>query len=305
MLHKLKKSIALYFNLSHKETNGFIALCLLIFVFIFVPVIGRSLLSSASDETSMLRDREILDSLVLQMEQQKEIPHTVSVSVLDQKKELLLTAFDPNTAKEEEMINAGVPKFVAARIVKFRSKGGRFKSKEDLRKIYGLSEKIYLKIAPLLLLSKVDHNLDRKSVSKQEKNKFVRFDLNLADSIQLVTLRGIGPAFASRILKYKNKLGGYIRMEQLKEVYGLDSLALQELNNHAYITENFVPRKIRLNSTDERELFFHPYIGKKFSRVIIAYRTQHGNFSKVEQLKEIHSMTEESYSKMAEYLIVE
>ncbi len=306
-MQKLKKFIALYFNLSRKETNGFILLCILVLVFIFLPFIFQSVFSS---ESMLLQsDQEALDSLTTLLESVKEEPYNVNQKNDPKPNEntYSYSAFDPNHSSEEEMTRAGVPAFIAKRMVKFRSKGGVFRTKEDVKKMYGLSEAVYTKLYAFIELP------DKDTAPKQftsspvpyQKKQAVPFDLNTVDSIRLLALKGIGPSFASRILKYRNKLQGFISMEQLKEVYGLDSIALQELNTYAFIDKTFIPKKVTINTSDETILLTHPYIGKKFAKIIAGYRQQHGNYTSVEELKNIRSISEQQYLKMVPYLTVE
>lgn len=303
MKARLHNFIALYFNLSRKEANGFIILCLLIPLFIFLPWIGRIWLSS--DDPISWQDQQTLDSLVARIEAHsgdKEIAD--STALKKTRKTIVYASFNPNNAMEEEMVSSGVPDFIARRIIKFRRKGGVFKTKEDFKKIYGLSEKTYQQLLPYIRLEStpIAVNPVTKINGSNTKTFSTPFDLNKADSLTLVSLKGIGPVLASRILRYRLRLGGFISLQQLKEVYGLDSMALKEINSYGYIEENFSPNKIDVNSSDEKLLFTHPYIGKKIAGMIFNYRAQHGNFTSPEQLRNIRSIPEQALSKILPYV---
>ncbi len=303
-MNKIRKTIALYFNLSRKESNGFIILCLLMLFLIFVPSLNRAFFYE--EEIVLPSDKKMLDSIVVLLEttskktfyNPKEKKNNYSINNYSN--------FNPNLSSENEMTNAGVPAFLSQRIIKFRNKGGKFKTKADLKKIYGLRESTYLELFPFIELPILHEVVERHETpySSTKKNKQL-FDLNLADSLRLVSLKGIGPTLASRILKYRNKLGGFIKKEQLNEVYGLDSFALNEIKIHCIIDTKFIPNTININNTNLTELASHPYIGRKTGQLIMNYLKQHGNYSSIEELKNLKTISEENYIKIAPYLIVE
>lgn len=308
LMNKLKNFIALYFNLSKKESNGFIILCILMFAIIFAPSIYRSLLSPKQE--LLLSDKQTLDSLIIFLDSKQKFQPSEHKEF--KKRSITYAAFNPNSFTEEEMTIAGVPKFISKRIVKFRDKGGKFKIKADLKKMYGLSENDFQKLYPYIELpeevNRDFHQNDYKPYSKEfvpKSNHKQIFDLNTADSLQLIALKGIGPAFSSRIIKYRKKLGGFISKGQLSEVYGLDSIALKEMNLYTSIYRDFIPSKININTLNISLLSSHPYIGKKIAQLIVNYHNQHGNYSSIDQLRNIKLITEENYLKIAPYISLE
>ena len=303
-MNKFRNFISLYFNLSRKESNGFIVLCGLMLVIFISPVLYRPLLSPTP--VLLASDKKMLDSLSLILD--THLPEKRNIHNFQNKRKqenIAYDVFNPNIDSEEKMTKSGVPGFISKRIVKFRSKGGKFKTKADVKKIYGLSESVFLQLSSFIELpeetdkTKTVYNNTPKTYERKSRPIF---DINKADSIQLVSLKGIGPTFASRIIKYRNKLGGFISKDQLKEVYGLDSIALQEIGLYTMIEKNFIPLKININETNAALFQSHPYIGKKSSQLIVSYRNQHGNYISLDQLKNIKSISEENYLKMLPYL---
>ncbi len=136
------------------------------------------------------------------------------------------------------------------------------------------------------------------------KPKYIlkKFDLNLADTIQLKRIKGIGTVLSSRIIKYRKLLGGYSSKEQLKEVYGLEDSVLVSLDSLTFISDNFRPTSIFINQWDEKNLKKHPYISYTEARAISSYRYQHGNFSTIKDLLQIHLLDTTKINRLRPYL---
>lgn len=220
-----------------------------------------------------------------------------------------LAPFDPNTASEEELIAVGFQPRTAKTIIKYRSKGGKFRKKEDLQKLYTLSKEDYDRIAPYARFGETPEDKpiypENKPTYPQNKSDYVQasktVELNGADADALLSLRGIGPAFSKRILNFRNALGGFITVEQLKEVYGFPDSTYQQLKGKL-IVDAGKAKKININQATEEELGKHPYIGRKLASNIIKYRNEAKNFSEIAQLKQVPLINDEKYRKIAPYL---
>jgi competence protein ComEA len=125
--------------------------------------------------------------------------------------------------------------------------------------------------------------------------------LNQADAATLRLLRGIGPVFSERIIRFRDALGGFVSVAQLQEVYGLPDSTYQQIKGYLSVSEGTV-RKLLLNEVTETELAAHAYIGKRLAGRIIALRHELGDFTEMSQLKKIPLINEEKYRKIAPYL---
>lgn len=133
----------------------------------------------------------------------------------------------------------------------------------------------------------------------------IHLDINLATPEQLEAIRGIGPATAERIVKYRNLLGGsYHSLEQLQEVWGMRPEMLQALLACAYLAPQHVQR-IDINHLDASALGRHPYIGYALAKRIVAYRTQHGPFGHLNDLLGIREVDTAAIRRVAPYLSFE
>ena len=128
------------------------------------------------------------------------------------------------------------------------------------------------------------------------------FDLNTADTLALMQLRGIGQRRAARIVELREKLGGFISATQLADVWGLDPALIDSVAKYGYVAADFHPRPLTINSATIEELKAHPYVGPRLARIIAAYRDQHGPFAKPEDLRQIRVLEEATYQKLVPYL---
>jgi DNA uptake protein ComE-like DNA-binding protein len=126
-------------------------------------------------------------------------------------------------------------------------------------------------------------------------------DINMADSLSLMDVYGIGPALARRILNFRTRLGGFVSMEQLKEVYGLDSVVVLRLKRQFRVLPGFEPEKIDLAFVTFDDLARHPYISWKQAQAIVSYRSQHG-LSTPQDLRKLNALDSVWLARMLPYL---
>jgi competence ComEA-like helix-hairpin-helix protein len=128
-------------------------------------------------------------------------------------------------------------------------------------------------------------------------------NINAADSAQWERLPGIGPSFARRIVRYRNRLGGFHSVQQVSEVYGLADSVFKKIQPFLRLGDVSL-RKLSLNDTDEKSFALHPYINTNLARLIIRYRSAHGPFRQVETLRALALVDDSIYRKIEKYLTV-
>ncbi|WP_231462530.1 MULTISPECIES: ComEA family DNA-binding protein [unclassified Pedobacter] len=215
-----------------------------------------------------------------------------------------LFKFDPNKIDAEDWQTLGLSAKQAQSIVNYRNKGGKFFKAEDLQRMYTISPEMYKKLLPYVEIEKIDFPKKDFQYEKKEfvKKALVVVDINRADSAALDQIKGIGPAFALRILKYRERLGGFYKKEQLMEVYGLDSAKYAEVKDQISVNANAI-RTININAADFNALKSAPYLSYKQINAIIQYRKQHGNYSNIDDLRKIQILTPQVIDKIAPYLV--
>ena len=159
-------------------------------------------------------------------------------------------AFNPNTVSLEDLQRLGFSQRQAQSIVNYREKGGRFARAEDFGKSYVVSDSVFRRLRPFIRIPKLD--------------------INSADSAAFDDLPGIGPYYASQIVKYRTQLGGYASTEQLMDLYRFDEEKFAKIED---LIECKTPNYFDLWNVDEDALSSHPVIRKRSTaRAILRYK---------------------------------
>ncbi|MBC7425607.1 MAG: helix-hairpin-helix domain-containing protein [Bacteroidia bacterium] len=209
-------------------------------------------------------------------------------------------SFDPNTISDVDLKRLGFKPWIAERIFKFRNSGGKFYDIAGFKKVYGVDSNL---VNSLKNYMRFPVKPERES-NIYKKEEFVKkqptiIDLNTADSALIVTLPGIGQAFARRILKYRDLLGGFYKKEQLLEVYGLDNEKFESIESRIIISGNF--KTININKATLAEMK-HPYINYTQAKAIVNFRVQHGNYSDFKSLEQVKLLDALTLEKLKPYL---
>lgn len=234
--------------------------------------------------------------------------------------------FDPNEADSNELLRLGFAPFQVRSIYKYRAKGGRFTCPDDLRRVYRLTIEQWRHLRSLIRISEkyqlaatidmkrrnmsgccsADTNMDstkvrHDSLSAVPLRKFASnevVDINNADSITLCRIPGIGRYFASQIINYRKRLGGFTNIEQLLEIDNFPSHSLDWME----VSPSSVIQKININTLGVRGLMRHPYLGYYRANEIVSYRRVHGALGSVEALKSLPHFSEEDVERLKPYV---
>jgi DNA uptake protein ComE-like DNA-binding protein len=138
----------------------------------------------------------------------------------------------------------------------------------------------------------------------RHQQSITRIEINKADSAAWESLRGIGPVLAARIVRFREKLGGFYAISQVRETYGLPDSTFNKIQ--PYLRLNAVSlKKLDLNTADEKTLGQHPYIRYKLARLIVLYRSNNGPFSQPSDLLGIPLVDDSIYRKIEHYIKTE
>ena len=282
-------SLRKWFSFSKGERVAIItilaAILILILACLFRPT--RKSLSDASlhNLDSLLALRQA--AIEAQQQKQAEQPQEVA--------ELHPFPFNPNTLTEEEWQQMGLTDRQIRNIMNYKAKGGKFYSKNDLGKLYTISEEDFAQLEPFIVLPEVSRNTSSKSAQRKQeeqvgeepkpvKKAIPIVDLNTVDSTTLVELPQIGGYMASRIIEFREKLGGFVNMEQLRDVKGMDSTRFATIQPYIIIGEVEI-QKVDVNRADFKTLVHHPYLNYEQVKRIFNQREKRGMIKNWAQLE--------------------
>jgi competence ComEA-like helix-hairpin-helix protein len=316
----LKHFVKDYFNFTRKERIGIIVLLTLIILFLLLPFFFPYFISQKRKDHRQF-EKEIAALNIKQKDstdkrgnfdennyQNYYQPSEKNYYSKKSKGELFY--FDPNTLPAEGWIKLGVREKTAKSIQKYISKGGKFYRPEDIGKIWGLHEDEVKRLLPYVRIEQKpvaeNENYTNTTPAKTyEKPKYsiTTVDINTADTSGFIALPGIGSKLANRIVTFRDKLGGFYKVEQVAETYGLPDSTFQKIKERLIISNPSV-KKLNINSATVDELKIHPYLRYNLANAIVQYRKQHGEFSTVSDLKKIMMISEDIYAKVEPYLSV-
>jgi len=292
---RLEKFVKMYFYFSPSERKGIILLTAILVLVIFAPFIYR-LVKPNTDLVINIQQISALDSLNKKTSYSEDFTNQEPFP------------FNPNTATTEELKQLGFTDKNITTLQNYLSKGGKIKSAEGLKKIYGIDQNLVEKLTPFLLFDQQNEIANNKNFvdtfKSEKKSKFQIVEINTADSVSLVKLYRIGPVLASKIIAYREKLGGFLNLNQLTEIYGFDEDILYDLQDKIRVDASKAKR-INLNTISEEELKNHPYFKYKLARVITNYRNQHGKYSNYADLLKIKIINDSILDRIKIYGVIE
>lgn len=221
-----------------------------------------------------------------------------------------LSAFDPNTADSTLLLSLGLQPWQVRSIYRYRAKGGIYRQPSDFARLYGLTVKQYKELLPYIHISdeyKPAAEVYGRTDAVRSGRDTLRYPVKLhpgqyvtlddADTASLRKVPGIGRYYASRIVRYRNDLGGYVSVAQLSEIEGIPEAAL----SYFRVTGGTV-RKLNLNRLTLNELKHHPYINFYQARRIIDYRRLKGPLHSIDDLRLLKDFSQRDIERLRPYV---
>ncbi len=304
----MKQFIRDYLTFNRRERNGVFVLLLIIVSLIIYLNVSQYFVEPV--KVDFIKFETEIDSLNASLKAATDSTENYSKTNYkrfdkNKKRNVELFTFNPNTISDKDWQRLGLSEKQIHTIKNYLSKGGKFRKKEDLKKMYCVKEDLYLMWEPYISIPteiKKDTFKNRYPKFEKAKTEILMVELNSADSIQLIKLKGIGPFYAKSILKYRNLLGGFATKEQLLEVWKFDKEKFDAIEKYITVDTSTI-KKININTCTANELK-HPYINWNIANAIISYRTKHGKFKTVEEIKKTDLVDDETLRKIAPYLII-
>jgi len=215
-------------------------------------------------------------------------------SGIDQLKDLQLFNFDPNVSSEENLLAMHLPASAVKGIISFREKYRPFQKPRDIYAVYTIDSVLAEAIMPFV---EIENSAQESNLEDTVRGAI---SINQADTNLLKTVKGIGSYLAKSIVDYRDRLGGYYSVEQLQDLFAVDSSRFENIKNQLYCDTSF--QKLNINRAKEETLYNHPYISYKLARNIVEFRERMRLFKKPDELMNIELVDGVLFSKLAPYL---
>jgi len=219
-------------------------------------------------------------------------------------------AFDPNTADERQLQRLGLRPWQVRNLLKYRAAGGTFRRPDDFARLYGLSREQYESLRPYIRISgSSEASPDRpayesSSVAPRDTVIYPRklipgetVALNAADTAALKHVPGIGSGYAARVVRYRQRLGGFVSTDQLRDINGFPEDAISY-----FVLDAVEVRRININSLTLAQLKAHPYINFYQAKAITDYRRLHGPLRSLQQLRLLPEFSESDIRRLEPYI---
>jgi DNA uptake protein ComE-like DNA-binding protein len=301
VFQKIRSFLFNFFHFNKQERNGVFILCVIIAVLFGV----RLLVPFFQNDTNTVQlitiapaAKNVIDEISLN---EKEDKVSSEIKISNER-----FVFNPNIVSEEDAQKLGMSKKLSATLINFRSKGGKFFKPEDLKKLYGLPPQLYEELESYILIPNSKSEFKRDTVYPtalvNEKKVYAKtvVEINTADSLSIVYLKGIGPGFTKRIMKYRAMLGGFHSVNQLKEVYGMTDSTFVLLSSQIKLDPNSIS-KIPINAIDFNSLRKHPYFNFQTAQAVVNFRLKHGKFTE-QSFRDLDIFSEDKLRLILPYL---
>ncbi len=299
------------FHISKEEARTALLLCLVLFAATGVSI-ALMRCGGRTDDDAPLRpsDKEQLRQLEASVKEDT-LRHHEKYAPAQLAKELF--AFDPNHTDSATLRRLGLSEWQVGNMMKYRRRGGRWRSEDDFRRLYGLTEEDFRRLRPYIRIAPADRRaayvpFERPApygTPKGEKPEYEPSDkmkegetlaLNAADTTALKTIPGVGSYYARKIVKYRERLGGFVSLSQVDEVEGLPAGC-----SRWFTLDEVAVRKIRINHASFKELVSHPYLNYEQTKDIVNHIRQYGPISSWRDLRLYKEFSEQDFARLAPY----
>ncbi len=279
----MKKNNQTWVRLSKNLTTLIVVTALAIFFYVYKP--QKSVEDNAS-ETLVKQPNQTISTIAHQ-------PDTI---------------VDPNSATVIELMRIGLSQKQASQCVNYRTKGGVFKKKEDVKKLYSINEADYIRIEQFIEI-RSSKSIDKKQ-SEQYSKPFQNqkstvvpqsVNINNCDTNDLKQLPQIGSFRARKIIETRDRVGGFYTIDQLRTIYSLDSATISSIAPYLVIDTSLI-QKVNINTATFKELNAHPLVSYEQTKKIFNYKRIVGTIKSPKELQDNNILTAEEYAILSFYL---
>ncbi len=303
MRNKIRYWIRSFFTLNKSEQRGIIVLLVIIILLLLFNLFLPNFFTHKKSEfrtynrevSQFLRSQKALtDSLHL-----VHLQNTGKLTPEQAAAKLHPFPFDPNRLTNGQWLKLGLSPRQVENIQHYLAKGGHFRKKEDMKKLYSLSGAEYRVLEPFVRITHPE-SATGKYRRKKPANR-MKVEINTADSASLVQKLLLPPWMARRILKYRTLLGGFYSRTQLREVYGMKKATYDAIRTFIRIDTSKI-KKTDLNTATFKQLLHHPYISYETTKKLVNARRRIHGFSNFHQVGQLTGLPDTLLNKIRHYL---
>ena len=282
----------------------------ILFSIILLGGVGISILLSSfpeKEKRTTQADLKLIDQFLSSISKEDSIRKREYVWIFKNKKSIKLEPFDPNTVDSSTLINMGFKPYIAKNILKFRAKGGKFRTPESFSRIYGISPEQFRNLLPYIYIGErfQPKKYDSLRFEKIKSNSIKPFkytestviELNLADTTELKKIPQIGIGLAKMIVNYRDRLGGFYSTKQLSEIEYMP-LDIQKW----FTIKSSIYRHIHINKSSLVQLRSHPYLNFYQAKVIIEHRRRFGKIKSLSDISLYTEFTRKDFERISPYV---
>ena len=227
-----------------------------------------------------------------------------------------LFRFDPNTADSATFVELGLRPRVARAIIHYRRAGGIFRKPQDLARIYTLSDSDYRRLLPYIYIKgktttttplPSTYTYKEETLAKEQEQKGGTYPsklhrgetvaLNTSDTTELRRIPGIGQYYSAKIVRYRERLGGFVSLSQLAEIEGIPADIMRW-----FTLDKTEIRKLPINTGNFGQLLRHPYLNYEQVSAIMNYRKTYGALRDLSDLKTYTAFSDSDFLRLKPYV---
>lgn len=304
-----------FFYFTRGEKRGILiliaAICIVFLGGYLISARQRRNQMSPDDRSLQATSQQAYEEFITSLEEQEQSGKKQYTSYKQKNEEsipIILTSFNPNTADSITFRHLGLPAWMIKNVLHYRAKGGKFRKTEDFKKIYGMTEEQYSVLSPYIHIPPEDtaRHTSQLYITQTVPVENIKYetgtvlDLNLTDTTELKKIPGIGSGIARLIVGYRQRLGGFYQIKQLKDI----NLDIQQLQAWFNIDPANVHR-INLNRTGVDRLRSHPYINFYQAKAIVEYRKKKGSLTSLKPFSLYEEFTKADLERISHYVCFE
>ena len=312
MLSRIKHWFLPFFSLNKSEQYGILVLTIIVLVLLLANLLMPFFVSPGQNTHLEAFKNEI--EAFKQLQQSKhdsifieDLQNSGMLELEIALQKIKPIPFDPNKLPDEIWLKMGFTHTQVKNIKNFEAKGGKFYRKEDVKKLYCISDAEYQLIEPYIQIKSPYQSKPAKEnpkFIKQESKRLLPTEINSADAGVLENNLGINPWLAKRVIDYRTLLGGFHKVEQLPEVYGMKPETYEKILLYISI-DTLLINKIDLNAVTFKEMLRHPYLDYETTKSIIDTRKKIKSYSSLDQLHQVPLITDSIFQRIAPYFFIQ